>query len=97
MVGKVATAFFLALGLIQTAFAADGHVHVNGVQLNKPSGCINVEAVQFAISQFPQVSIENESNKIAHVFEESNCNGKFKAIVPSQSHVSHFGRSFYIE
>ncbi|CAO3632843.1 unnamed protein product [Cunninghamella blakesleeana] len=89
MVGKIATAFFLALGFIQTAFAANGHVLVNGVQLHQPTGCINVNAVQFAISQSPQVSIENGSNKIIHFFEESNCDGNFKAVIPNQAYISH--------
>ncbi|CAO3632826.1 unnamed protein product [Cunninghamella blakesleeana] len=93
MVGKIATAFFLALGFIQTAFAANGHIHVNGVQLNKHTGCTNVAPVHFSISQAHQLSIENEADKPVHVFDDSDCSGKSKVIIPGKSYLGVEGRS----
>ncbi|CAO3632834.1 unnamed protein product [Cunninghamella blakesleeana] len=96
MVSKIVT-LVAALGFIQATMAATGHVHINGVEIRKPSGCINTEPIQFSINQFTQISIENQSNKIAHVFEESNCNGRAKLIIPGKKYLDSFGKSIYIE
>ncbi|CAO3635831.1 unnamed protein product [Cunninghamella echinulata] len=97
MVGKIASILFVAVGLIQTTLAAKGHVHVNGVQINKPSGCINVEPVQFSINKPTQLSVDNETDKIVHIFNEADCNGSMKAVVPKQGYIGDFGKSIYIE
>ncbi|MEU7024018.1 hypothetical protein ABZ990_25635 [Streptomyces sp. NPDC046203] len=89
--GALATAGIMTLTLPGTASAAHGRLVIapNKV-IQNPSGC-------YAAPVFP-LTVQNETDEYALVYDGANCTGNAIAIVPPGGRTTQeFGRSVYIK
>lgn len=89
VLGSVAAAGALALGLAGSATAATGTLTINDKTYNDPGGC-------YPSDSWP-MRIINRTNEVVFIFEGSNCTGgPLQAVTPGSGAISDFGGSVYI-
>ncbi len=90
VLGSLAMAGSLALGLSGSAWAAQGTLRVSGNTYTNPrEGCYT--------GLFWPLSVENETNTTVFAFSDERCQGDFIGPVgPGSSQVFEFGGSVYV-
>ncbi|MEV7782628.1 hypothetical protein [Kitasatospora sp. NPDC088351] len=86
----LAAAGAMALAVPAAALAASGNLYVSGHRYQNPSGCYDSE-------RWP-LSVTNDTNEVAYVYEHADCRGRVLGIVrPGEERTFEFGASVYIK
>ncbi|MFD6431433.1 hypothetical protein [Streptomyces venezuelae] len=87
--GALAAAAALALAVPNSAYAAQGILHINGQAHPDPSGC-------YAIDWFPS-SVTNNTDAIAEVHSGPDCTGSVEWLVyPGETYRTETAQSVFI-
>jgi hypothetical protein len=87
--GAVGVGAVLALGITQSASAAQGQLIIGSTTYNNPSGC-------YMVGSLP-TQLQNKTNGIAYVFSGTNCTGfVIQTLTPGSSAVDSYGYSVYV-
>ncbi|QES36551.1 hypothetical protein DEJ48_26950 [Streptomyces venezuelae] len=87
--GALAAAAALALAVPNSAYAAEGVLHINGQAHPDPSGC-------FAIDWFPS-SVVNNTDAIAEVHTGPGCTGQVEQLVyPGETYHTETAQSVFV-
>nr|WSU78234.1 hypothetical protein OG499_37170 [Streptomyces anulatus] len=90
VLGCLAAAGMLALGTTTSASAADGVLWIDGTAHVNPSGCFGTEGARWT-------TITNNTNAVAWVYDEPNCQGeRIDEVSPGSGLEVRGGRSVLI-
>ncbi|MGW1912854.1 hypothetical protein ACWCQS_19510 [Streptomyces sp. NPDC002076] len=87
--GAVGVGAVLALGVTQSASAAEGQLIIGSTTYNNPSGC-------YMVGSLPK-QVQNHTNGIAYIFSTNNCTGfVIQTLTPGTSAPDYYGYSVYV-
>lgn len=87
--GAVGAGAVLALGITQSASAAQGQLIIGNTTYNNPSGC-------YSVGNLP-VWVQNHTNQYAYIYSGPNCTQfVIQAVPPSQTVLDQYGQSVFV-
>lgn len=90
VLGTLGAGAVIALGMSQSAYAAQGSLTVSGNTYQNPSGCYS--------GRYWPLIVQNDTDEYALIYDGQNCTGQVISVVPpGGSETQEFGSSVSIQ